>query len=432
MSPLALLRVVSTALTRNILRSVLTALSVAMGVGLVVTVVGIGDGAREKVEKAAEAMGTNVFMIWPQSTMFGGVRTAAGSQARLTLDDARAVREEIDFVSNASGTIRLGNSQCVNGNRNCNTTAQGVETGFFEVRAWPIAEGQLFTEMDVQQARLVVVLGKKVADDLFTIATEMDDAGPPKRGSTPTTRVRENPIGQTIKIRGMPFKVLGVLTAKGQNAMGMDQDDVAFVPVTTALRRLGAMMSSTAPNAVGSISVAARSAALVEPAMEAVKELLARRHPSPSGTEEFAVRNFADIARQAAEQQRILQILLLAVATVSLLVGGVGIMNIMLVSVTERTREIGIRLAVGARAHHILSQFLFEALAISLVGGLTGVGLAYACTSVLSWALDWAAPVSIVAVLLAAGVSIATGAFFGLWPAMKASQLDPIEALRYE
>lgn len=431
MSPLALLRIVRTALARNVLRSILTALSVAMGVGLVVTVVGIGDGAREKVEKAAEAMGTNVFMVWPSSTMFGGVRTAAGSSARLTLEDARAIREEIDLVSNASGTIRLGNSQCVNGNRNCNTTVQGVETGFFEVRAWPAVEGTLFTDLDVQQARLVCVLGKKVADDLFTISAEMDDGGPVRR-SGQTTRVRENPIGQTIKIRGMPFKVLGIVAPKGQNAMGMDQDDVAFVPVTTALRRLGAMISSTSPNAVSSIAVASRNAALVEPAMEAVKELLARRHPSPQGSQEFTVRNFADIAKQAAEQQRILQVLLLAVATVSLLVGGVGIMNIMLVSVTERTREIGIRLAVGARARHILWQFLCEALAISLLGGLTGVGLAYASTSIVAWALDWAAPVSLAAVFVAAGVSIAIGAFFGLWPALKASRLDPIEALRYE
>ena len=430
MSPFVLLRIVLSALLRNKMRSLLTALSVAIGVGLVVTVVAIGEGARRAVEKAAESMGTNVFMVWPQATMFGGVRTAAGSQARLTLDDSRAIREEVDLVTNAAGGVRLGGSQCINGNRNWNTTIQGVETGYLEVRAWPVAEGQNFNDMDVQQSRLVVVLGKRVADELFTLEQEGDDAGP-RRGSTPT-RVRENPVGQTIKLRGMPFKVIGVLSPKGQSAMGYDQDDTALVPITTAQRRLGAMMSSTVPNAVGSITISARNAASVEPAMDGVRELLSRRHKSQPGTEDFAIRNFSDMAKAAADQQRILAYLLATVAGVSLVVGGIGIMNIMLVSVTERTREIGIRLAVGAQGRHILGQFLLEALAISATGGAAGIGLAYLSTWAIANFFQWSAPVSIEAVGLAAGVSIAIGAFFGLWPARKAAQLDPIEALRYE
>jgi putative ABC transport system permease protein len=428
---LALCKIVLSALMRNKMRSMLTALSVAIGVALVVTVVAIGEGARRAVEKAAESMGTNIFYVWPSSTMMGGVRSAAGTQVKLTLDDVRALREELDIVSNASGTVRLGGSQLVNGNRNWNTGVQGVETAFTDVRAWPLDEGQMFTDMDVTQARLVCVLGKRVADELFAIDTDSDDGAVRRAGSTPT-RIRENPVGQTIKVRGTPFRVIGVLASKGQSAGGMDQDDVVLVPITTALRRLGAMMSSTAPNAVGSVVVAARNAGAINDAMDAVKELLGRRHKTPIGSEDFTIRNFGEIANAAAAQQKVLAYLLATVAGVSLIVGGIGIMNIMLVSVTERTREIGIRLAVGARSQYIMLQFLLEALTISTFGGLLGIGMAYATTWSIVNFFQWSAEVSPGAVLIASGVSIGIGAFFGLWPARKAALLDPIEALRFE
>lgn len=431
MSPFALLKIVFGALARNAMRTILTALSVAIGVALVVTVVAIGDGARTQVAKAAEAMGTNVFMVWPTATMFGGIRTSAGSQATLTLDDAVAVREEVDLVSSSSATVRLGGSQVVNGNKNWQTTVQGVEATFAEVRQWPATEGKFFTDLDVQQSRTVCVLGKRVADELFSVE---EKTGPGDDGGRlgPAVRIRENPIGVVIKIRGTPMRVIGVAASKGQSAMGFDQDDTIFVPISTAMRRLGAVQSTSSPNAVGSLVISARAADLVEPAMEAVKELLARRHKCPPGTEDFSVRNFSDMARAAADQQRTLQILLAAVAGVSLVVGGLGIMNIMLVSVTERTREIGIRLAVGAKARDILSQFLLEALVISTSGGALGIGIAYLSTWGISTFYGWSAPVSEQAVVLAVSVSIAIGAFFGLWPANKAARLDPIEALRFE
>ncbi|MBL8694883.1 MAG: ABC transporter permease [Planctomycetes bacterium] len=429
MSIFAMLRVVWAALLRNKLRSGLTALSVAIGVGLVVTVMAVGNGARLAVEKAAESMGTNLFMIWPSSTAFGGVRSAAGSQTSLTLEDAHAIREEVDLVTHTSGQIRLGGSQCVNGNKNWNTTVQGVETSYVELRNWPLSEGKSFTDLDVQQAARVCVLGKTVADKLFSVEDAADDGG---SRAMAASRVRENAVGVTIKIRGMPFRVLGVLTPKGQSAMGFDQDDVVLIPISTALRRLGAMMSSTSPNAVGSIHVAARDAASVEPAMEAVKEVLRRRHKSQTGVEDFTVRNFSDMARAAADQQSFLALMLAAVAAVSLVVSGIGIMNIMLVSVTERTREIGIRLAVGAQPGDILSQFLLEALAVSSLGGALGIGLAYTAAPLLTMGLGFETPISPAAVGGASAVSIVIGVFFGFYPARKAARLDPIDALRYE
>ncbi|MBI3821000.1 MAG: ABC transporter permease [Planctomycetes bacterium] len=429
MSLLSLIRIVLGALGRNFMRSVLIALSVAIGVALVVTVVAIGDGARKAVEKAAESMGTNVFMVWPTATMFGGVRTGAGSQATLTLDDARAAREEIDIVSSCSATVRLGGSQCINGNKNWNSTVNGVEATFTDVRQWPAAEGKFFTDLDVQQVRNVCVLGKRVADELFSVEDAADDSG--RRPGAPM-RIRENPIGVMIKIRGTPMKVIGVAASKGQSAMGYDQDDVIFVPISTAMRRMGAVVSSSNVNAVGSIVLSARSAELVDPAMEAVKDLLSRRHKNAPGSEDFMVRNFSDMARAAADQQRILAWLLATVAGVSLVVGGLGIMNIMLVSVTERTREIGIRMAVGAHGRHILAQFLLEALTISTLGGFAGIGIAYLSAFAISEWMGWTAPVSPQAVAIAVGVSIGIGAFFGLWPALKAASLDPIEALRFE
>lgn len=431
MSIFALLKIVFGALARNKMRSSLTALSVAIGVALVVTVVAIGDGARKAVEKAAESMGTTIFMVWPTATMFGGVRTAAGSQATLTLDDARALREELDTVSNASGTVRLGGSQTIYGNKNWNTTVQGVESSFAEVRQWPPAEGRFFTDTEVQQSRNVCVIGKRVADELFSLeepTSPTDDSG--KRG--PAVRVRENPIGVMIKVRGTPLKVIGVASMKGQSAMGNDQDDIIFVPISTAMRRMGAKVNNSSPNAIGSIVASARSAELVESAMEEAKELLSRRHKCPPGGNDFMIWNFSDAAKNAAETQKILALMLASVAGISLIVGGLGIMNIMLVSVTERTREIGIRMAVGARGANILAQFLLEALTISIIGGLLGIGIAYLSTYLITEFLGWAAPVSREAVILAVGVSVVIGAFFGLWPARKAASLDPIEALRYE
>lgn len=393
------------ALQRNKLRSFLTMLGIIIGVGAVIAMLAIGQGAEYSVKEQIAALGTNVLMIYPGAQQQGGVRTGAGSAVTLTEDDAAAVSRECPAVQYISpGSIAGG--QVIAGNLNWSTMVQGVGDDYLAIREWPVEYGDFFTDQDVKAAAKVCVLGKTVADNLFP-------------GSSP--------VDQTIRIRNVPFKVSGVLSKKGQNAMGQDQDDVIIAPYTTVIHRL-----SHWPN-LRYILVSAASLKDISTAQSQISEVLRMRHKiQPYEADDFTIRNQTDLAATATATTQILTILLASIASVSLLVGGIGIMNIMLVSVTERTREIGIRMSIGARARDILTQFLIEALVLSLLGGFIGIILGTVGSSAISSLAKWPTIVTAFSIALSFGFSIAIGIFFGYYPARKAAMLNPIDALRYE
>ena len=393
------------ALQRNKMRSFLTMLGIIIGVGAVIAMLAIGQGAEYSVKAQIASLGTNVLMVYPGAQQQAGVRTAAGSATTLTEDDALAIGRECPAVQYISPGSAAG-GQIIAGNLNWSTGIQGVGTDYLEIRQWPIEYGEFFTDQDVKAAAKICILGKTVADNLF-----------------PET----SPVDQTVRIRSVPFKVVGVLTKKGQNAMGQDQDDVILAPYTTVIRRL-----SHWPN-LRFILVSATSLKDISVAQTQISELLRMRHKiQPYDPDDFTIRNQTDLAATATATTDILTILLASIASVSLLVGGIGIMNIMLVSVTERTREIGIRMSIGARSRDILTQFLIEALVLSLLGGIVGIILGVVGSSIISSLAKWPTIVTAFSIILSFGFSIAIGIFFGFYPARKAAMLNPIDALRYE
>ena len=396
------IKVALRALRRNILRSVLPALGIIIGVAAVIAMVSIGNGAKSQVEASIASLGQNIITVFPGNFTAGGVRGGFGTASTLTIEDALAIRNEITGIANISPEMR-DRAQILANGLNWNTSIQGEDITYLEIRTWPMAEGAMFTDADVRSATKVCVIGKTVADQLF-------------QGT--------DPIGQTLRIRNLPFKILGTLSPKGFNYFGQDQDDVIIIPYTSHLKRI-----ARRPN-LNSIVIQADQADRMSRIQQDVTDLLQQRR---SGREpDFTVRNQQELAEAATATTKTMTVLLAAIAGVSLVVGGIGIMNIMLVSVTERTREIGIRLAVGAHGRDVLLQFLTEAIILSLMGGGLGIAVGVGTSQLISHLNGWPVLVSTDAILGAVGFSAAIGVFFGFYPARKAAQLDPIEALRYE
>ena len=409
MNLLQTLPVASRALMRNKTRSFLTTLGVVIGVASVISMVAIGEGAKAGVEKVFAAMGTNLLMVTSGSTTSGGVMGGYGSMPTLTWDDLTAIRTELPSVRTAAPQLNT-RASIVAEEANWNTQITGTTPDYFGIRNWQLGTGSLVSDSDVDTGNKVIDLGQTVAERLF--------------GSS------EAAIGQTVRIRAIPFIVIGVLAPKGQSPMGQDYDDAAFIPVSTFQAKIqGGLQKFIA----GMIVVSAVSPEDTNRAQRAITDLLRDRHHLGAGSDDdFQIRNLAEIAAAQQEGTQTLTSLLAAIAIVSLLVGGIGIMNIMLVSVTERTREIGVRMAVGAKPWHILAQFLVEAVSLSMMGGLVGVALGTGVATWLSRKLGWTLVLRPDIALVAVGFSAFVGVAFGLYPAQKASQLDPIDALRYE
>ena len=404
MSVLMTLRIALKALARNKMRTVLTMLGMIIGVGAVITMVALGRGAQSTIEEQVKSAGTNLINVNAGNFMMGGVRQGQGMSTTLTAEDARALRDlpDVQYVSAGVNT----RSQVIAGNQNWSTQVQGVDVDFPLIRSWPSKFGSFFTPQDVTSAAKVAVLGTVVSDTLF--GADVD------------------PTGQVIRIRNQPFRVLGVMASKGQGAFGQDQDDVIFVPYTTVQKKLQGIQHI---NNITISSVTADTA----PVAAAIGETLRLRHKlAPGEPDDFMVRTQEEIASVRTETTRTMTTLLAAIAGVSLMVGGIGIMNIMLVSVTERTREIGLRMAIGARGRDVLLQFLVEAVVISLFGGLFGIALGFGLSEGLERFLQWPTSIPPDSIGVAFGFAGATGVFFGFYPARKAARLDPIEALRFE
>jgi putative ABC transport system permease protein len=399
------LRIALRALGRNKLRAFLTMLGIIIGVGAVIAMVAIGEGAKATIRAQIASLGTNVLIVLPGTATQGGVRTGSGGVNTLVDSDAKAITQEIRAVAFASPALRRP-EQVVSGNLNWSTLTQGVAPEFQQIRDWQVAEGRFLHEGDMESAAKVAVLGQTVVDQLFG---------------------NDDPIDAVIRIRNIPFRVVGVLAPKGQTSQGTDQDDTIMIPYTTMQKRL---MRITW---LQSIVVSAVSADRVQEAQEQIAALLRQRHRiGPDREDDFMIRNLSDIAEAASTSAGVMAVLLGSVASISLLVGGIGIMNIMLVSVTERTREIGIRMAVGARSRDIMLQFLVEAVVMAATGGGIGILLGIGSSELLKFWAQWPTLVRPTIVAIAFLFSGAVGVFFGFYPAKKAAGLDPIEALRYE
>ncbi|MFA3783960.1 ABC transporter permease [Melioribacteraceae bacterium 4301-Me] len=400
-----MLKIAIRSIFKSRMRSLLTALGIIIGVAAVVIMVAIGDGAQKQVEDQIASLGSNMIIIFPGSINQGGVRGGFGSINRFTLDDVQRIKENATLIKAVTPIVRA-NSQVIGGVGNWFTQVLGVSPEYPEIRSWPLASGDFFTERDVISRAKVCVLGKEVVRQLFP---------------------NEDPIGQQIRIRNVPFKVIGVLTEKGQSAMGTNSDDIILAPATTVLDRL------LGGRYISFIQASAVSTQQIQQAQEQLRQIMREAHKLTQGEEDdFTVRNQADISEAATQTSKILTILLASVAGVSLIVGGIGIMNIMLVSVTERTREIGIRLSVGARASDILMQFLTEATVLSLTGGFIGILVSLGVTYILNNYTEQVAIIRPEVVIIAFGFAGAIGIFFGFYPARKAANLNPIDALRYE
>jgi len=399
------------ALRVNALRSALTMLGIIIGVGAVIVMVAIGSGAHQRVAEQIRSLGANLIILIPGAVTTSGARLGTGSRPSLTEEDALAIARELPIVEVAAPVSR-GQIQIVFGNQNWSSYAQGITADFLVAREWSLQSGRMFTPEEMSAAAKVTLVGKTVAEKLFG---EGGDA-----------------VGQIIRVRHVPFTIIGVMEPKGQSTQGADQDDVILMPITTAKRRvLG--ITGTRARAVGSILVKVNEGESMKEAEELIRDLLRQRHRlQPRQDDDFNIRNLADIMETREASSRILSLLLAAVASVSLLVGGIGIMNIMLVSVTERTREIGLRMAVGARGRDILVQFLVEAVTLSVIGGTIGIALGIAGSIAIASLAGWPTLVQPWAIGIAFLFSAAVGVFFGFYPARKASRLDPIEALRFE
>lgn len=392
----------------NKMRSALTMLGIIIGVGAVIAMIAVGSGAKARIAEQIASMGSNMLIVLSGSSTSGGLRHGSGTVPTLTVEDAKAISNEIPGVKYVAPSLS-GVAQVVFGNQNWSTIINGSTPEVLEIRDWPLASGRSFTQQDIDGATKVCLLGKTVADNLF--------------GGI-------DPIGQIVRIKNVPFTVIGVLAPKGQSTWGQDQDDIIFVPLTTAQKRLFGMQF---PGMVRVISVQAREPEVMKSVENQITDLLRQRHRiQPNQENDFSVRNLTEVLSSAEQSANVMSLLLGAIASISLIVGGIGIMNIMLVSVTERTREIGIRIAVGAKGRDILLQFLIESLVLSLIGGIVGIGMGVVGTLILSSLTQWPTLFSIEAILLAFLFSGSVGVFFGFYPARKASLLNPIEALRYE
>jgi putative ABC transport system permease protein len=408
-SLLQVLRVAVRALLRNKMRSFLTTLGVIIGVSAVIAMVAIGEGAKARVEEAFASMGSNLLVVLSGTTSASGAHGGFGSMPTLTWDDLKAIRSEASAVRYASPQLR-SNQQVISEDQNWATSINGVSPEYLLMRTWPVAMGSAFSQSDIETGSKVVLLGQTVVDKLF--------------GSN------ADPTGQSVRIQKVPFQIIGVLARKGQSATGQDYDDAAFIPYTTFQAKIqGGLQKFIA----GAIMVSAVSSEATTRAQNQIATLLRDRHHTPIGADDdFSIRNLTEMASAQQEGVKTLTTLLASIAAVSLIVGGIGIMNIMLVSVTERTREIGIRMAVGARPRDVLSQFLVEALALSFAGGIIGILLGLLAANRLAANFGWPILIRLDVILIAVGFSGLVGVVFGLYPARKASLLDPIDALRYE
>jgi putative ABC transport system permease protein len=401
---LTILKVGMKAIARNKMRSALTALGIIIGVACVIAMIGVGQGSQAAIQSQISALGTNFLMVFPGIATQSGARIFTG-ESTLTDDDVAAVKAEAPSVAYVSPSSRTG-AQIVAGNLNWGTQVQGVGVDWPFIRSWNVEKGGFFGDSEVRAAAKVCLLGSTVAEALFS---------------------GQDPIGQTVRIKNFPFRVIGVLETKGGSVMGQDQDDIVVAPYTTVMRLLKGR------NKIDMFMAAASSRGSVEQAQREIEALLRQRHRiQPGQDSDFMIRSQQEIAATADQTSKTLSMLLASAASISLLVGGIGIMNIMLVSVTERTREIGIRMAIGAKGRDILTQFLIEALALSIGGGAIGIALGVGASRLLAWKANWPILLSPTAILLAFGFSAVIGVFFGFYPARKASRLDPIEALRYE
>ncbi len=405
MELLEIMKIAIRALARNKLRSALTMLGIIIGVGAVIAMVGIGNGAQKEVQDRIAAMGTNLLNVQAGSMNVGGAHLGAGATQTLVESDVTAIEREAPAVANAA-PVSSATTQLVYGNQNWATSVTGTEPQYFDIRDWPMAQGTAFTDDDVRMASNVAVIGDTVKQNLF--------------GGI-------NPIGQTIRAGNLPFTVVGVLSQKGSSGMGGDQDDGIYVPITTLQKKI------TGQDWLRSIMVSAKSQQESYAAQEQVTAILRDRHRlKPADPDDFTIRNLADIAELADQSAQVMTMLLASIAGVSLIVGGIGIMNIMLVSVTERTKEIGVRVAIGATEEDVQRQFLLESVVLSLLGGAVGILLGVGSSILITYLLHWTVSISPLAIGAAVLFSTAIGIGFGYYPARKAARLDPIEALRFE
>ncbi len=396
------------AMSANRLRTFLTMLGMVIGVGAVVLMMAIGEGAQQSIKRSIDSMGSNLFVILSGSSSSSGSRSASGSSSTLNMNDATAIGD-LDDIS-AFAPISVGNAQIIYAGNNSNSAIVGTTPSYFSIRGWDVESGELFSDSDIRSANRVALVGKTVVENLF--GDEID------------------PIGKTIRIKKSPFLVVGVLEGKGQSFDGRDQDDTIIVPITTAQRKL---FGNQIPGSVRMIMAQAKSEKYMGVAEEAINDLVRQRHNIRENAEsDFSIRNLTAMAKAASETAKTMSMLLGAIASISLLVGGIGIMNIMLVSVTERTREIGIRMAIGAREKDILLQFLLEACVISIVGCVIGVGLGLGGAMLVKKMVGAEILISMQSIVLAFSVAASVGVFFGYYPASKAAKLHPIEALRYQ
>ena len=399
-----LLKVAAQSILKNKMRTLLTMLGIVIGVGAVIIMVAVGNGAQVQIQNSISSLGTSLLIVMPGSFSQGGASQGAGTFSRLTVEDAELLKRDATLLAGVSPVVS-SRTQVIGGEGNWRTQVQGVSTDFPVIRDWNVASGELFTDADVRGMRKVAVIGKTVADNLF-----------------PGT----DPVGSQVQIGRVPFTVIGVMAAKGQNAGGQDQDDVVLMPYTTAQTRLSGNVR------IGQIIASAASADDMAAAQDELATLMREAHRLGENPDDFTVRNQTEIAQAASSTTQVMSSLLAAIASVSLLVGGIGIMNIMLVSVTERTREIGIRMAIGARGRDVLTQFLVESVAMSVLGGIIGLAVGFGGAALLARLTGWSTATPMSAVVTAVGFSAAVGVFFGYYPARKAAALNPIQALRYE
>ena len=398
------------ALRVNKMRSILTMLGIVIGVAAVIAMIAIGGGAQQRLQEQIASLGSNLLIVVPGSIIQSGARLGAGNAQTLTEQDARAITTEIPDVAFAAPLTR-SNAQVVFGNTNWATNINGVYNDYFDVREWNLAEGRFFDQGEITRFGKVAILGKTVSSQLFG---------------------EDNPVGQVVRIRGIPFEIIGLMESKGQSSQGQDQDDVIFVPLTTGRNRLFGEPRGRIAR-VGTIMIKAQDGSDTQEVEQRINDLLRQRHRIQASMEnDFQVRNLTEILKTQEAASKVMSMLLAAVASVSLLVGGIGIMNIMLVSVTERTREIGLRLAVGARGRDIMMQFLVEAMTLATLGGAVGVLLGVFISWLVAYIANWGISLSPLSIIFAVGFSAAIGIFFGYYPAKKAAQMQPIDALRYE